>query len=209
MEVEQGLLITGAISVALGGLAWLQWNISHRHQVRQRDAELLRWGKECILLMAELERHCSPVSSTVQKQDQARVEMLVWTSSALVDQGRLFFSNVAHSKAPSKSHGLRAFSGYRPAILDEILKAHYAARYLGAHGQAFGRDLRQHVWTARGRFVTELQQEMGPSVKRMPGRATGKEFSSDPTTWLIELDPEHMDPSFEVARGKARRPPRP
>lgn len=195
-----GAFIGAAVSVAVALLAYVQWRISHQHEVRQRDAELLSWGKECISLMAELERHCAPISDAVGKLDSARVEAMAWTSSALVDQGRLFFSNVGHSAAPTRSRTLRAFSGYRPAILDEVLRAHYVARHLAAHGAASGSNLRQHVWTARGRFVSELQAEMGPSVKRMPEDATGAELDPDPTTWHIELDPEHMDPSSKLAR---------
>ncbi len=201
MDIELlGAFVGAAVSLAVALLAYVQWRISHQHEVRQRDAELLSWGKECISLMAELERHCAPINDASGKFDCARVETLAWTSSALVDQGRLFFSNVGHSAAPAKSHALRAFSGFRPAILDEVLRAHYVARYLATHGETSGANLRQHVWTARGRFVSELQAEMGPSVKRMPEDATGEELNPDPTTWRIELDPEHMDPSSMFAR---------
>ena len=188
-------LVGSMATIVVGMLACAQWYLGFRQQLRQRDVELYRWGSLIISLMAELEALCSPIVQEAGGVDRVRAEALAVTFSALVDQRRLFFSNVKHYAAPTKSVHLRAFSGYRPAILDEVLKCHYLALFLARDGRQQGPRLRQHAWTARGRFVTALQAESGQSLKRTPDKKIGEEIDPNPLHWRVEFDREHADPA--------------
>lgn len=195
---ETGDLWGAAATLAVGAFASLQWWLSHVQQRRQRDAELMRWGRQVIALMAELESHCRPLRSKAKDAvDFERVEALAAAASALVDEGRLFFSNVHREKAPAGTPRLAAFSGFRPLILDEVLRAYYVARALATRGRTGGDQLREQVWSARGRFVTCLQAEMGASLRRTSHRNMGEEIDPDPTRWGVLIDREHADPAVQ------------
>jgi hypothetical protein len=75
--------------------------------------------------MAEIETACFSISTeTVYASKEC--EVLSYKASALVDMGRLFFPNVKSIKTAGQNEGTRV------KILDQVLKACYAARYLAA-----------------------------------------------------------------------------
>lgn len=166
-------------AIALVGLllAFIQWLISLSKAKRERDSDLTGWGSDVIDLMAELETHCDPIVKD-GTLDRTAVERLSFQASALVDKGRLFFPNVKNRWRPQDD-------GIRTSILDEVLRACYAARYLAAHGRSTHNRLhREQVWAMRKRFVELLQKEMGPSLRKVGKDQIGQHVSIDPAQWL-------------------------
>ncbi|MHB9445724.1 hypothetical protein ACYG9R_03000 [Mesorhizobium sp. RSR565B] len=163
-------------AIALVGLllAIIQWVISLGKAKRERDSDLTGWGSDVIDLMAELETHCDPIVKD-GTLDRAAVERLSFQASALVDKGRLFFPNVKDSPQSD---------GIRTKILDEVLRACYAARYLSAHGVTNNRALREQVWAMRKRFVELLQQEMRPSLRKVGKDHIGQHVEMEPALWV-------------------------
>lgn len=159
------ILITGAQFI----LSWLSGR-------RQRDAELTTWAHRVLECMAEIETACFPISSgTVYSPKEC--EILSYKASALVDKGRLFFPNVVDRKSNSEDEGTRV------KILDQILKACYAARYLAAEKPIDREKLRAHVWGARKNFTILVQAEMGKSMRKSPRDQAGEHIPTDPNSW--------------------------
>lgn len=163
-------------AIALVGLllAIIQWVISLRASKRERDSDLTGWGGEVVYLMAELETFCDPIVKD-SNLDRSAVERLSFQASALVDRGRLFFPNVKNRPREE---------GIRTKILDEVLRACYAARYLAAHGVTNDRALREQVWAMRKRFVELLQEEMRPSLRKVGKDHIGQHVEMDPALWV-------------------------
>lgn len=159
------ILITGAQFV----LSWLSGR-------RQRDAELTTWAHKVLESMAEIETACFPISAgTVYTPKEC--EILSYEASALVDKGRLFFPNVMDRKSDRDDEGTRV------KILDQVLKACYAARYLAAEKPIDRAQLRAHVWAARKKFTILLQAEMGKSMRKSPHDQAGEHIPIDPNGW--------------------------
>lgn len=167
-----GVLIAILTIVITGAQFVLSW-LSGR---RQRDAELTTWAHKVIETMAEIETACFPISSgTIYSPKEC--EVLSYKASALVDQGRLFFPNVINKKWNREDEGTRV------KILDQVLRACYAARYLAAE-QAVDRErLRAHIWAARKNFTILLQAEMGKSMRKSPRDKAGEHIPTDPSKW--------------------------
>jgi hypothetical protein len=159
------ILITGAQFI----FSWLSGR-------RQRDAELTTWAHKVLETMAEIETACFPISSgTVYSPKEC--EILSYRASALVDKGRLFFPNVINKKSDREDQGTRV------KILDQVLRACYAARYLAAEKPIDGEKLRAHVWAARKNFTILLQAEMGKSMRKSPHDQAGEHIPLDPNSW--------------------------
>jgi hypothetical protein len=180
-------IIGAGATVAVGILAWVQWVISknaedrHRRseqqaEARQRDGEMTRWGFDVIELMAEVETAAFPIS-TQTKCSHADAERLGDRASALVDKGRLFFPNVVGGREGPQDEGTRV------KLLDEVLRTCYVARHLAAEGDADREVLRTHVWQARRRFVSLLQNEMGPWLRQVGEDSKGDHVPLDPKSW--------------------------
>ncbi|TKD45277.1 MAG: hypothetical protein E5W98_14170 [Mesorhizobium sp.] len=184
-------------AIALVGLllAIIQWVISLSKAKRERDSDLTGWGSDVIDLMAELETHCDPIVKD-GTLDRTAVERLSFQASALVDKGRLFFPNVKNRWRPRDD-------GTRTSILDEVLRACYAARYLAAHGRSTHNRLhREQVWAMRKRFVELLQKEMGPSLRKVGKDHIGQHVPMDPALWdkyrrdlILAGDPNGPNPT--------------
>jgi len=123
--------------------------------------------------MAELETICAPVAPTAEF-DPLLAESIACRTSALVDEGRLFFPNVP---APGRQRG------YRVKLLDEVLRTFYVARHVAAKGIGGGPHLRELTWQARIRFVDLLQKEVRSTLRQVSVQHIGESIPKDPTTW--------------------------
>ncbi|WP_374468383.1 hypothetical protein [Phenylobacterium sp.] len=171
-EVEVALL--GVLATLLiGFMGGLQWWISERARSRRRDTEMYAWGSNVISVMSRIEMTCEFRLA----RTQPAVLALAAEASSLVDQGRLFFPNVSQpDDEETSSRGLRA------AILDEVVRAYFAAKHLyGCEDD--GLSLKSQMRAARRRFVSLLQSEMGSTMRKSAANAAGISIPTDPSRW--------------------------
>ena len=175
MNIAENLLEIANVGIALSVLLWgvLQWYLTVRAESRERDTGLTAWGFEVMEMMAELHS----VTSTVRPADVVSLtaERLAWKASALVEQGRVFFPNV---------HPTEIHRGFRPKLLDEVLRCSYVAKYLSKHpGANESKNLSEHVIHARKAFRMELQKKIHLTLLPVDKADVGERIPLDPMTW--------------------------
>ena len=180
-------MIAAIAGLAAVVVALAQWFFSSQAASRQRDSEMTSWGGEVIDLMAELETACDPISPDT-RYSPPEIEKLSHRASSLVDRGRLFFPNVPSRGTASDDEGIRV------RILDQVLLACYAARYLSFAPTSARAVLRAHVWSARRRFVVLLQKEMGQSLRKVAEESAGDHVPRDPRDWAPVPIPPILKP---------------
>ncbi len=184
MNIANNLLELANVSIALSVLLWgiLQWYLTVRGEKRKRDINLTTWGFEVMEMMAELYSICS--QGRPNDAASATAERIAWKASALVEQGRVFFPNVD----PTTSH-----KGFRPKLLDEVVRCCYIARYLSEHSSpAETKNLRDQVKDARKAFRIQLQKKIHLTLLHVDEADIGERIPGDPTTW----PPRDVPPSI-------------
>lgn len=175
MNIEDSLLELVNLSIAASVFFWgvLQWYLAVRAERRRRDANLTAWGFEVMEMMSELHSIASFTKSSGAVSSTA--ERLAWQASALVEQGRIFFPNVH----PDKSH-----DGFRPKLLDEVVRCTIIAQYLREHPDvAPSRTLKDQIWIARKAFRRDLQRKIQLTLLHVDEHDIGESISHDPMTW--------------------------
>lgn len=183
------------IPIVLAIWAWIQWRsdrgakerqdeydrrrsaelhlAEQRRLDRQRDTQLTEWGMRVVKLMAELESACEFASAEAKQQEET-ARRLAWQASALVDQGRLFYPNIRSGEDPS---------GFRPKLLDEVVRATYIAKAIVTEASIDRNSLRGHAYSARRRFIAILQHKTDASLFHGETDDIGSSISKDVTTW--------------------------
>ncbi len=124
-------------------------------------------------MMSELHSIASFTKSSGAVSSAA--ERLAWQASALVEQGRVFFPNVH----PDKSH-----DGFRPKLLDEVVRCSIIAQYLREHPDvAPSGILKDQIWIARKAFRRDLQRKIHLTLLHVDEHDIGESISHDPMTW--------------------------
>lgn len=181
MNIAENLLELANISIALSVFLWgiLQWYLTVRGESRKRDINLTSWGFEVMEMMAELYSLCS-----IEGQDnavKAASRRVAWKASALVEQGRMFFPNV---------HPTALHKGFRPKLLDEVVRCCYVARYLSENsGPADTKILSRHVKDARKSFRIQLQKKIHTTLLHVDSEDIGGSIPVDPMTWPTRIVP--------------------
>ncbi len=188
-----GLDATGwqalAALVALAALAGgaLRW----REQALRRE-EVLAWGAQAIEALQSLVLLCAlPAGRIDPAVAEARLSDVIFQTSILTEQGRMFFKNTRVGRIGKDKPA--AYRGRRPAILDHLIAAHEAAVRL-----AGGVDLDSRARLSlvaedslKG-FVSLIQSEVGRSRVRSP--AAGKPGESIRLELLMaRLNPARVD----------------
>lgn len=146
-------------STVIAGIAllagWLNWR---REELRRGD--VLVWTNEVIEALQTLFLICDlgnpPLDHGTAK---SKLLNLIFQTSILVEQGRLFFRNEVIDDFGAHKHP--AYRGYRPKILDPIVVAHQiACDWLGADSE---RRLRLRIISedCLKKFVSLAQKEVG------------------------------------------------
>lgn len=175
MNIDNSLLEVANLSIAASVFFWgiIQWYLAVRADRRRRDTSLTAWGFEVMETMSELHSIASFTRSPEVVSSTA--ERLAWHSSALVEQGRVFFPNVH----PDKSH-----NGFRPKLLDEVVRCTIIAEYLREHPDAApSGSLKNQIWAARKAFRRDLQRKIHLTLLHVDEKDIGDFISPDPTTW--------------------------
>ncbi len=145
--------------VALGGV-FIAWRQSR--ELALRRAEVLTWANEVIRELQSLQLISllddNELGAAARK---AKLTEIIFNTSVLVEQGRLFFRNEVRD-----AHGQNkdlAYRGCRPLILDQIVVAHQIAR----HWEKSNGDERVSMLLiakdCARKFVSLAQQEVGRS----------------------------------------------
>ena len=157
-------MLTAAIPVlsaliALAGLS-MAWRQSRELALRRGD--VLTWANEVIRHLQSLLLICvlddDEVDAATRK---AKLTEIIFNTSVLVEQGRLFFRNEV-----TDDHGQEkepAYRGHRPTILDQIVLAHQIARQWEKANDAQRTDMMLLAEDCAKKFVSLAQQEVGRS----------------------------------------------
>jgi hypothetical protein len=180
-------IATVVTPVAVAALAFVQWRISEANtqrqrqieaarEARRRDDELLHWGDAVLTCMSRIETLCE---FGPESKESMSPLLLVSEASALVDRGRLFFPNVETDDLVGDDDG----RGLRVAILDEVVRAYYLAKFAIAMPHDDLTRFKSKIRGARRRFVKHLQVEMGASLTKSAREKIGVSVSPDPNRW--------------------------
>ncbi|WP_139282531.1 hypothetical protein [Pseudoxanthobacter soli] len=166
------VIISASATVAVGVLAYFQWLISHRAYKKQRDNEMVRWASDAMKSMSTTRLLVNKYKNKPYPENfHNLVDGNIIELSALIERGRLFFSNT--DVGPE---------GYRPKILDEIVKYHHIAIYLSA-GLPYDDRLIEHLEHSRKNFTRYVQRELGESIKRSAPKDAGYSIPKNPMDW--------------------------
>lgn len=124
-----------------------------------RVDEVLSWGKDAIDAVQSVYLLCS-TTALDESEQRTHLFELGMRCSILLEQGRLFFKNQIVNDWGNQKE--KAYKGYRPVILDQLLISHLVAiRWsdLGAD-QEFGAKIAEK---AAKKLVSLLQAEVGRS----------------------------------------------
>jgi hypothetical protein len=146
-----------ALVVAAGGL--VGWYLSRRTEQLRRD-DVLAWALSAIEALQTIVIICRQAGKRLPiEHAEKRMEGLVISTSVLIEQGRLYFTNV-----PSGDFGLdkpAAYRGLRPRMLDYLVVAHQVACHWPNAGDAERLKMGFLVEDATRHFVSTVQKEVG------------------------------------------------
>ncbi len=145
--------------IALAGLS-IAWRQSRELALRRGD--VLTWANEVIRELQSLLLICvlddDDLDTATRK---AKLTEIIFSTSVLVEQGRLFFRNeVTDDHGQDKEP---AYRGHRPTILDQIVLAHQIARQWEKANDAERTNMMLLAEDCAKKFVSLAQQEVGRS----------------------------------------------
>lgn len=145
--------------IALAGLS-IAWRQSRESALRRGD--VLTWANEVIRELQSLLLICvlddDDLDAATRK---AKLTEIIFSTSVLVEQGRLFFRNeVTDDHGQDKEP---AYRGHRPTILDQIVLAHQIARQWEKADDVQRTDMMLLAEDCAKKFVSLAQQEVGRS----------------------------------------------
>ena len=189
--------IAAVISAILTAFAlFAGWRSSRKSELRRED--VANWADESIATLQTLLLICihgdPPIPAAESEKRRADI---VFKTSILVEQGRMFFRNAGPYSEGGEKH--RAYRGKRPEILDQLVAAHQiACRWPKASDEERVR-MRLVAEDCLKRFVSLVQLEVGRSRTASAGtrrRGTGALL----TVRMDELDPARVATAW--AQGK-------
>lgn len=141
-----------------------QTDTQHLRLRQSIDAAAIQWGNEAITVMSKAStfaQHIPERTDRVQfNRDQ---DEILYTLSAIIDRGRMFFPNV--NKDRKGQNKATAFQGHRPPILDVLVWAYVEVEALTLTDKYVGANSCNFITDCRRILVSELQIYLDP--KRM------------------------------------------
>ena len=165
-NVEVIVAIASALIAVLSAIAARRETRKQREiqveRLRQEiDGASLAWGNRAIDVL----NRCAMLARTreLHQNDNsfkgAQFNMAVGISTA-VDQGRMFFPNIAPDSKGAEKEG--AFRGSRPPILDALMFAYYEVQALTRQGGPTADNSAEYIEDCRRLVVSELQAHLDP-----------------------------------------------
>ena len=172
------------------------WRSSRKSELRRED--VANWADESIAALQTLLLTCihgdPPVPAAEAEKRRAEV---LFKTSILVEQGRMFFRNAGPYSEGREKHP--AYRGKRPEILDQLVAAHQIACRWPKAGDEERVRMRLVAEDCLKCFVSLVQLEVGRSRTASAGtrrRGTGALL----TVRMDELDPDRVAAAW--AQGK-------
>lgn len=178
-------VVSAVIGVLTVGGAVVRW----REQALRRE-DVQAWADQAITALQSLVLLAAlPPGRIPPDEARRRLTEVIFATSILVEQGRMFFRN-----RPWGGYGRgkpRAYQGRRPAILDDLVAAHQAALRLEGADLRTRAQLSLVAEDALKDFVTRMQHEVGRSRSASPtaGKAGG---SIDVARLISQIDPARV-----------------
>jgi hypothetical protein len=182
LERPEGLLTIGGAIVSGASAIWAARS-NNKVQAAQRqmqeeslrigsetlranvDAQILGWGEQMILLLAEAHALALRRGAYGDPSEYARArDVLAARISGYIDQGRLFFLNDSADLV-----GLDrpvANRGYRPPVLDAAMLVYREVCMLDPAGSASAGAEANAIFQMRRAFISELQKALDPRRRR-------------------------------------------
>lgn len=153
--MEAWAAIISAVLTLVGLFAgWLNWR---RAELRRED--VLLWANKSIEALQTIQLICAVHERLEQKWIVDKFVELTFTTSILVEQGRLFFKN-----KPFGSYGVEkpsAYRGLRPRILDYLVIAHQIACEWNDANELEKTCMKVIAEDCQRNFVSMIQKEVG------------------------------------------------
>lgn len=125
------------------------------------DAEVMDWAQETIDVISEGMALTRGLGLAYEQAEAHRRAIdLAQRLSGIADKGRLFFPNTSHDKHGVEKEG--AFRGYRPAILDAVVFAHYQLDRLDPAATEPDLAACEYLMRCRRLLVSEVQRSVDP-----------------------------------------------
>lgn len=141
----------GSVLITLTGF-YMGWRRYQAESLRSRD--VAAWADRCIALLLAVEICAEPDGPIPAAERTRRMTDALFTSSALVEQGRLFFRNISEERGAT-------YAGHRPRVLDPLVVAHKIAKRLLHAPDAGVAPLHRVARDQRRLFVQLVQDEIG------------------------------------------------
>lgn len=123
------------------------------------DSQVMNWANRTVAAMAEAQHLCaSPNVSALYVNERGIA--LATTLSAMIDEGRWFFPNMARRTSDGEKPG--AYRGERQPILEQVFAAYQAVNEMSRNDDAPREALAQKIDAAKRHFVSEVQRAVDP-----------------------------------------------
>lgn len=144
----------GSIVLTLAGF-YMGWRRFQGESLRSRDVAL--WADRAIAMLISVELCAGMPVAIASGEREKRLTDAFFTSSTLVEQGRLFFRNVSEERRANGG----TYAGLRPKVLDPLVVAHKIAARLLSEPDTDQMALHAVAQKQRRQFVELVQHEIG------------------------------------------------
>jgi hypothetical protein len=177
--------------VALVG-TWIGWR-----QKELRREEVHAWASEAITALQTLLLICLQElrKAPPAGEKNSRLEDVVFSTSILVERGRLFFRN-----SQPNAHGNwkePAYRGFRPCILDHLVTAHQISLAWPRANASDRAKMRQIAEDCLKKFVSLAQKEVGRDRTASADTSRGGE-GAQLKRLMAEFDLSRLPPPGKV-----------
>ena len=161
-----------ALSALVAVISFLLSRATVRRQVamqienfrNQRDNSLISWANDCIVGIADVQRHCRDIKNglLVGHDERQAASELRARLSVLLDTGRLFFPNQPEATEDESVGAEVAYSGQAHEAIDALYRVYRVVSDLGREAGLNAPEAVQVVVAERRRFVSEVFRSIDP-----------------------------------------------
>ncbi|MFZ3005154.1 MAG: hypothetical protein WA047_03185 [Phenylobacterium sp.] len=196
IDTLSGEDLAAIASAILALLALMGGALRWRAETLRRD-DVHSWADRAIQALQSLVLLTSLRTDQIPAEAaRERLTEIVFATSVLTEQGRLFFRNQPAGRFGQEKP--RAYRGRRPQILDKLIAAHHVALRLPKASAAEQAELALVAEDALKEFVSLIQQEVGRHRSAHPG--PGRPGDGTEVDLLIS----RLDPARVAARRAGR-----
>jgi hypothetical protein len=164
-------IASAIIAWIVAGGALVQWYLNRRSN-QLRLSEVASWAERSIAALQSVYLICALDEGRLEPgRLKAKADDLIFETSILVEQGRLFFRNVLAATYGKEKP--EAYRGLRPRILDQLVIANQVVCAWQAASADERRKLALVAYDAAREFVSLIRQEVGRDAAVASGASQG------------------------------------